>query len=80
MKNKKWLKASELMVNEDASVGACYQIKVAFNNSEGDYRSPSHKKFYEIYGEGVYFGEHNDPENQLARSLALLFMYEMGEE
>lgn len=80
MQNEKWLKAAELMVDETAPIGACYQIKVAFNNSEGDYQSLAHRRFYEVYGEEVFFGDYLDSNNKVARSLALLFMYEMGEE
>jgi hypothetical protein len=80
MKNKKYLKAAKMLVYD----------KEKYNQDDGccnvlDWSGQCDSNFHNIFKpEGAqqrdaYFGLIDDPENHLARSLALLFMYEMGE-
>lgn len=91
MKRKKpvYLKAAELLVTYgDAPfyqhVGCCYVINSAANTFPLEHRLSLSAKFEQLFrpeanGPAYWFGDCQDPEANLARSLALLLMYEMGE-
>lgn len=79
-KNKKYLKAAKFLVsieNTDPQ-GCCLAL--------GKVNHPSDKYWFELifkpqhsHSDDYYFGPVHCDESKLARSLALLFMYEMGE-
>jgi hypothetical protein len=80
MKNKKYLKAAKLMIRvkekHDIHYGCCVALDAVHQSDE--YFHYIFQPKYESRRD-AYFGDLND-ENILARSLALLLMYEMGEE
>lgn len=83
MKNKKYLKAAEGLVDNKYPFYVCGALCHAITG--GDVFGTCPEEVYAFqrmfepteYREKYWFGDLTE-ENQLARSLALLFMYEMG--
>jgi hypothetical protein len=82
-KNKKYLEAAELLICSERvygqTPGCCYVLKKA---KKRDYNFHTMFKPEDDRDAGYsdyYFGPLHNDESNLARSLALLFMYEMGE-
>lgn len=86
MKNKKYLKAAELIAVKRTNF-ACWalaeveQDEVEFKKLFGPKKD---RYLYLIdnpyFNGGSWYGSVRKPKNRLARSLALLLMYEMGEK
>jgi hypothetical protein len=80
-KNKKYLKAAKLLIRNKEiygyTSGCCFVLEMV---KKDDYEF--HAIFKPEYARTAnhYFGNVREDENILARSLALLLMYEMGEE
>jgi hypothetical protein len=81
MKNKKYLKAAELLISNkekyNLQTGCCFVLSCL-----DQWGSNFHAIFKPENASinDYYFGDELNEENRLARSLALLFMYEMGEK
>ena len=84
MKNKKYLEAAELFCENTSIDFACEalnRVKKPVDNFQKMFRPSAEEHIYVGYNGvflNVFFGETRNEENRLARSLALLFMYEMG--
>jgi hypothetical protein len=77
-KNKKYLEAAELLVHNTREYeGCCYFLGRV--NQDADNFNDIFKPDRSVVTD-YYFGSVLSDESNLARSLALLFMYEMGEK